>query len=123
MRQNSSLIKSRSSVKPSHYHLFLHDLELGGAFSYQGDLAIDLEIRKGTKDIVLNSNQIQIHEADIKTEHTKTELSFKSSNVSYDVTSQRATISFPEELPVSSKATLKIKFQGTINNVSNFRCR
>lgn len=80
-------------------------------------MSIELEIRNGTKDITLNSYQLQIHEAEIQTEHTKAELSFKSSGVSYDATSQRATISFPEELPVSSKATLKIVFQGTMNNV------
>lgn len=105
------------SVKPSHYAISLYDLEHGGAFSYQGTVTIDLEIKKSSKEIVLNANQLKIHSAELKTEHTKTEQSFKASGISYDAGKQRATLAFGDEPPVTSKASLVIKFQGTMNNL------
>jgi hypothetical protein len=78
---------------------------------------IALEIKKSAKEIVLNTNQLKIHSAELSTEHTKTETSAKASNISYDTNAQRATISFDQEFPVASKAWLDIKFQGTMNNV------
>ncbi|KAF2146106.1 uncharacterized protein K452DRAFT_324140 [Aplosporella prunicola CBS 121167] len=105
------------TIKPFNYAISLYDLEFGGAFGYQGTVTVSAEIRKGTKDVVLNSCQLKIHEATVTTEHTKTQQSIKSSKISYDEPSQRATIAFDEELPVSSKAEITIKFQGTINNL------
>lgn len=106
-----------SSVKPSNYAISITDLELGGNWSYQGRVKIALDIKKASKEIVLNSNQLKIHSAELSTEHTKTESSAKASNISYDTNAQRATISFDQEFPVASKAWLDIKFQGTMNNV------
>ena len=56
------------SVKPVHYDLSIHDLELGGEFSFQGELKIDLEIQKATKEVVINAHQLKLHSAMI--EHT-----------------------------------------------------
>jgi hypothetical protein len=105
------------SVKPTNYAISIHDLELGGKWSYQGRVKIALEINKSAKEIVLNTNQLVIHGAELSTEHTKTESSTKASNISYDKENQRATLSFDQEFPTSSKAWLDITFQGTINNV------
>ncbi|EKG11117.1 Peptidase M1 alanine aminopeptidase/leukotriene A4 hydrolase [Macrophomina phaseolina MS6] len=105
------------TVKPSNYAISLYDLEFGGAFGYQGTVTISSEIRKPTKEIVLNSHQLKIHEASVVTEHTKTQQSIKTTNISYDETNQRATLAFDQELPASSKAEVTIKFQGTINNL------
>ena len=80
-------------------------------------MKIALEIKKSGKDIVLNTNQLEIHSAELSTEHTKTESSAKASNISYDTSAQCATISFEQDFPVASKAWLDIKFQGTMNNV------
>ncbi|KAF2811700.1 uncharacterized protein BDZ99DRAFT_497372 [Mytilinidion resinicola] len=105
------------TVKPSHYSISLYDLELGGEWSYQGTVAIDLEIKKSTKEIVLNSLQLKIHSAELKTENTKTEQNFKASDITYDAHKQRVTLAFGEEPPATSKATLVVKFQGTMNNL------
>jgi hypothetical protein len=78
---------------------------------------IALEIKNPAKEIVLNTNQLEIHSAELSSEHTKTESSTMASNISYDTSAQRATISFDQEFPVASKAWLDIKFQGTMNNV------
>lgn len=66
---------------------------------------------------MLNTNQLTIHEAELSTEHTKTESSAKASKISYDADSQRATILFDHEFPVAEKASLDVTFQGTMNNV------
>lgn len=105
------------TVKPSNYAISLYDLEFGGAFGYQGTVTISSEIRNPTKEIVLNAHQLKIHEASVVTEHTKTQQSIKTTNVSYDEKNQRATLTFDQELPASSKAEVTIKFQGTINNL------
>ncbi|KAF2840379.1 hypothetical protein M501DRAFT_1002726 [Patellaria atrata CBS 101060] len=105
------------SVKPSNYAISLYDLEYGGDFSYQGTVKIALEILKTTKKIVLNSLQLKIHSAELKTEHTKTEQTVKASDISYDERFQRATFTFDDDLPIVSSAELVVKFQGTINNL------
>ncbi|KAF2432236.1 hypothetical protein EJ08DRAFT_585779 [Tothia fuscella] len=105
------------TVKPTNYDIKIHDLELGGKFSYQGRVKIALEIKKSAKEIVLNTNQLVIHGAELSTEHTKMESSAKASNISYDTDAQRATLSFDQEFPKASKAWLDITFQGTMNNL------
>lgn len=104
------------NVKPVNYDISLYDIELGGAYSYQGTVAISARILKGTKDIILNSHQLKIHSAEVLNESTKPQTSYKSSNISYDASKQRVTISFSEELPESEKALIVIKFEGTINH-------
>lgn len=42
---------------------------------------------------------------------------FKASDISYDEGSQRATLTFSEELSVSSNSVLQIEYSGTMNNV------
>jgi aminopeptidase N len=104
------------SIKPVNYDISLYDLEMGGSYSYQGTVTITAKIVKSTREIVLNAHQLKIHSSEVSIEHTKTQQSFKSSNISYDAPRQRVTISFPEELPVSESALITIKFQGTINH-------
>ena len=76
-------------------------------------------MKRNTKEIVLNALQLKIHNALLSTAHTKTETQTKASNITYDDDRRRATISFDNEVPASSKASLELKFQGTINNVSD----
>lgn len=94
----------------------LYDLELGGSWSYQGTVKIDLEIKADTKEITLNTHQLKIHAAEIATEQGKTEGTIKTTNVSYDAQNQRATLAFDQQIPQSHKAVLAITFQGTVNN-------
>jgi aminopeptidase N len=105
------------SVKPSNYAVSLYDLEFLGNWSYQGTVKIDLEIKKPGKEIVLNTNQLVIHGAELVTEQSKTEQAIKTSSISYNETDQRATLSFDQEFAPAAKAVLEIKFQGTINNL------
>jgi aminopeptidase N len=107
-----------TSVKPINYNLSLYNLEFLGKWSYQGTVKIDLDIKKSAKEIVLNTHQLVLHSAELTTEQSKTEQALKSSGISYDEANQRATITFGQEFPVSSKAVLEIKFQGVMNDVS-----
>lgn len=104
------------NIKPINYDLSLYDIELGGAFSYQGTITIQAKVLKSSKEITLNAHQLKIHDVEVSLEHTKTQQSFKSTSISYDAPRQRATIHFAESLPTSEKALIVIRFQGTINN-------
>ncbi|KAG4436463.1 hypothetical protein IFR05_008048 [Cadophora sp. M221] len=104
------------NIKPINYDLALYDIELGGDFSYQGEVGILAKIVKSSKEITLNTHLLKIHTVEVSLEHTKTQQTFKSSGITYDAPRQRATISFTEDLPTSEKALITIKFEGTINN-------
>ncbi|KAF4628180.1 hypothetical protein G7Y89_g9972 [Cudoniella acicularis] len=103
-------------IKPFNYDISIYNIELGGEFSFQGTVNINSKIAKATKEIVLNTHQLKIHSAEVFLEHTKTQQSVKAIDISYDAPRQRATLSFLDELLVSEKASITIKYQGTINN-------
>ncbi|KAL7906930.1 peptidase family M1 domain-containing protein [Trichoderma velutinum] len=103
------------NIKPSHYALSLRDLDFKN-WTYKGTVTIQSEIVKPTKEVVLNTLELKVFNAKVLVDHTKSEQSWESSNVSYDTKAQRATITFDNELPVSSKASLVIEFEGIINN-------
>lgn len=50
-------------VKPKHYDLFLHNLELEGNWTYQGIVTIEVEVKEATKEISLNTHLLKIHDA------------------------------------------------------------
>ncbi len=99
-----------SSVKPTHYAIDLFDLELGGGFSFGGMVRIEVNVSKPVKEITLNAHQLSIVSAEVTGGKT-------ASSVTYDEKSQRATLTFPEEI-VSwpHKAILQIQYKGTMNN-------
>ena len=61
-------------MKPINYAISLYDLELGGAFSYQGTIKIDVDIKNSTKEVILNANQLKVHNAEVIVERTKSKL-------------------------------------------------
>jgi aminopeptidase N len=101
-------------AKPTHYNLAIHDIEFGGKFGYQGTVRITLNLNgaEGSNEIVLNTNQLKIQSAELKTDGTK-----QTKSISYDDKRQRATLDFGEKIQHSGEATLTIKFEGSINNV------
>lgn len=102
-------------VKPINYDINLYNLKLN-AFTYEGTVSILAQVKKATKEITLNATQLKIHTAEVLAEHTKTQTSLKTTTVSYEEARQRATLSFPDEIPVSDKATIVIKFSGIMGN-------
>ncbi|KAI9657062.1 MAG: hypothetical protein M1821_003228 [Bathelium mastoideum] len=105
-----------ADVKPTNYALYIHDIELGGQFSYRGTVSVDIEIKQTLKEITLNAYQLQIHDAELFTEHTKTEQSIKTKEISYDEKARRATFHFPVEVPTTPHGRLVINFSGTVND-------
>ncbi|KAI9774858.1 MAG: hypothetical protein M1840_000074 [Geoglossum simile] len=125
------------ALKPTNYAISLYDLELGGSFSYHGTVKIDVDIKRSTTEVVLNANQLKVNSGEVIVDHTKSEMvllhiesrlheaeltlpaaqeSFKANNISYDERSQRATLTFPTDLPTSPKGLLVLNFSGTMNN-------
>jgi aminopeptidase N len=103
-------------VKPINYDLSIYDLEFSGSFTYQGTVSTLVKIVRSTNEIVLNSHQIIIHGAEVTVEQAKSQQTFKATGIQFDVPQRRATISFRDALPVSDRAVITLRFQGTMNN-------
>jgi aminopeptidase N len=104
------------TVKPVHYDLSLYDIELGGAFSFQGTVKITAKTLESTKIIVLNSHQLKIHDSEVLIESSEPQKTLKSSDILYDASRQRATIEFSGDIPASNIVVIVINFQGIMNN-------
>lgn len=63
---NTSVLTDKSvRVKPINYEIGLFDLELGGAFSFQGIVNIEVKIESAITSITLNAHRLHIHSAEI----------------------------------------------------------
>lgn len=102
------------SVIPTHYVIFLRCLtHPENKFDYNGEATIFLDIISNTKDITLNTTELEIPSAKI---FTRNDISQKAT-ISYQEGTQRTVFSFENEIN-SGKAKLLIQFVGNINNVS-----
>ena len=99
-------------IKPRRYDLSLYDLELGGAFTFQGTVRINVAITRPTKEILLNAHQLKVNSASVSSNGTSQE----SSEILYIEPSQRVSLRFSEDLPSTSDATLSIEYSGVMNN-------
>ncbi|MCJ1399571.1 hypothetical protein MMC11_002773 [Xylographa trunciseda] len=102
-----------SSVKPSNYDISLYDLELGGSYTYQGTVRIDLECHHATKEIILNTLELKLHSAGIAGSGIASQ---KATEILNEEKEQRATISFSDEISAGSKFVLEIKYSGVMND-------
>ncbi|KAF8627899.1 hypothetical protein AX15_004193 [Amanita polypyramis BW_CC] len=97
-------------VKPTHYDVTIRtDLE---KLAYQGFVKISLNIKKDTSRIVLNSSELKLTNVTIYSDALKT--AQEPSSQSYDSVQGRAVFDIPTPLPASSKAELKIGFEGKL---------
>ncbi|KAL3427535.1 peptidase family M1 [Phlyctema vagabunda] len=109
-----------ATVVPINYDISLYDLKLN-AFTFNGTVSILANVVKSTKDITLNALVLKIHSAEVLIEQAKTQSSIKAHDISYDELRQRATLSFPEEIPATDKVTIVVKFSGEMaNNMAGF---
>ena len=102
-----------SSVKPVNYDLSLYDLELGGAFTFQGTVKISVNIKAPTKQILLNSYQLKVNSAQITGNGIKSQ---DASKILYIEKSQRVSLDFAEELSIVEGAVLELQYSGVMNN-------
>ncbi|KAL8789622.1 MAG: hypothetical protein Q9213_001058 [Squamulea squamosa] len=100
-------------VKPTHYEISLHDLDLGGTFSYKGSVKIEILVKSAAKEIVVNAHEIKIHDVHVSGEGAESQ---KASSISHDDRTQRTTFGFPHEIPASKAALLQINFSAVMNN-------
>ncbi|KAL8735688.1 MAG: hypothetical protein Q9181_002751 [Wetmoreana brouardii] len=102
-----------NTVKPIHYDLSLHDLELGGSFGYKGTVKIEIQVKVPTTEITVNAYQLEIRDARVSTQDADSQ---KASDISYDEKLQRVTLRFPKEITRSENASLQVTFAGTMND-------
>ena len=63
-----SLLLTKARVprlKPINYHVSLFDLQLGGSWEYKGVVKVDSKVTRATKEIVLNSKEIDVQSAEV----------------------------------------------------------
>lgn len=99
-----------TNVKPLHYDVVLEpNFE---DFTFNGTVAIDVEIKEASKEVSINSLEIDVKE-------TKLEIDGKTLtpvSSTYDEDIQTNSFTFGETLPEGAKATLAIKFVGILND-------
>ncbi|KGO36645.1 Peptidase M1, alanine aminopeptidase/leukotriene A4 hydrolase [Penicillium expansum] len=100
-------------VKPINYHVSLFDLQFGGSWGYKGALKIDLKVIRATNEIVLNSKEIEVQNAEILGKDGS-QLA-KASGITYDKQSERVSLAFSQEI-APADVVLSINFTGIMNN-------
>lgn len=104
------LTQSPCSVKPTHYKLHIFNLDRK-AFTYDGTVVIDLELKEKTKDIKLNTKQLTFKDANVSTGQSNV----KVTDFSVDSKAEVATLALESEIPGSGDAKLTINFSGIMN--------
>ncbi|CAH2350240.1 alanine/arginine aminopeptidase [[Candida] railenensis] len=97
-----------TNVKPTHYDLTLEPLF--DSFTFDGEVAISLEVNETSNYVTLNSIEIEIHEASIDNK------SIEKESIVFDKDEQTVTFKLDHDLVEKSTAVLKIKFTGELNN-------
>ncbi|KAJ5698266.1 Alanine/arginine aminopeptidase [Penicillium macrosclerotiorum] len=83
-------------AKPTNYHVSLFDLQLGGSWEYKGVVKVDATVTRTTKEIVLNSKEIEVQSAEaLKKDGTSLA---KATEITYDKQSERVTVKFPLDI-------------------------
>ncbi|RAH48551.1 M1 family metallopeptidase [Aspergillus brunneoviolaceus CBS 621.78] len=98
---------------PVHYDVSLFDLQFSDNWGYNGIVKVKARVTRPTKEIVLNSKEIEVQKVEIYGEDG-TKLS-EASEISYDRTSERVAFKFPSEI-APSDILLSMNFTGTMNN-------
>jgi len=91
---------------PSHYSLFLDPLIAQKTFT--GEETIDVRVSTATKEIVLNSLDLDITEAEVKTDS-----SAQKAKVTYDKAQEIVRLSLPAPAPVGP-AQIHLNFSGKL---------
>lgn len=95
-----------TNVKPLRYDLTLEpDFD---AFTFAGDLTIDLKVNEPSSSITLNALEIDIHSASVNGDAV--------SSVDFDEDNQTATFALASQLTPGDKAALTLKFTGILND-------
>ena len=99
-----------TNVTPVRYYLRLEPDILGNTFN--GCVAIDLDINNHTLSIVLHALDLDVQDAAVLVEGKSY---VRCPSVQYDRAAERITISFEERLRAGSQAQLMCTFSGTLS--------
>ena len=115
-------------VKPTRYDVTLYNFDFE-RFTFSGQVIIRSssiyiywyhsleELESLENKIVLNSHELKIHEAAIKSTGTKTESTISAKNISYDENARTATLDFGQTICHDERRSfLTLKFDGILNN-------
>lgn len=95
-----------TNVTPRRYNLTVEPLF--DSFTFNGSVAIDVDVNTPLSSITLNAVEIEIHSATVNgADVAKTTL---------DDEKQTVTLDLAAELPAESKATVELKFTGILND-------
>ncbi|RMZ87884.1 hypothetical protein DV736_g4889, partial [Chaetothyriales sp. CBS 134916] len=100
------------AIKPINYSLSLYNLTLGGHWGYDGIVKIVSHVTTSTKEIVLNAKELEVVKVEVLGPDGA--IVATSTDISYDKTSERATLTLDKSLPTGN-AVVSITFKGTIN--------
>ncbi|MFQ5918966.1 MAG: M1 family metallopeptidase [Thermoplasmata archaeon] len=98
------------SVIPERYRLVLTpDLE---AFTFRGDVAIEVTIQDATSQISMNAIELEVSKATVTLGDGEV---LEPQDVSLDEGLERVTLTFDQDLP-PGPATVSLRFSGTLND-------
>lgn len=115
MCNSSSAVPGRqvlpTNVKPQHYYLSLEPLF--DTFKFNGEVTIDLDVKKSSDFITLHTVDLELLEYHVTTASGKT---VKPTSTSYNDDDQTTTFKFAESLDADTSVKLYIKFIGELND-------
>ncbi|KAH9857712.1 leucyl aminopeptidase [Lenzites betulinus] len=100
-----------TDVKPTHYDLTVWtDLENS---TFEGIVHIDLHVNTETNTVVLNTANLELGEAALKSGSALERAETPSAHA-FDTTNERVTYTFPSALAAGTSARLSVPFKGVI---------
>lgn len=99
-------------VRPTHYALDLRNLDFAN-WTYDGRVAIDVEISSAIKEITINANHLEFQNAKVLVDGV---VKGEATSFSPDTSTQSVTIAFGNEISATKAAVLDIAFQGILND-------
>ncbi|KAK7463587.1 Aminopeptidase 2 mitochondrial [Stygiomarasmius scandens] len=102
-----------TNVKPLHYDLTIQT-DLDNSL-FKGAVKINLDVKDSTSTIILNSNELKIEEAHVRSDEFKGKLA--ASDISVNVKEKRVIFTFPTTFRAGTHLQLKVRFAGELNNI------
>ena len=100
-------------LKPINYDISLYDIQFSGDFQYKGTVKIELQVKKPTKQVVINVNQVKIHAARVSGQDGNES---EATSINHDEHGQTATIDFDKSIE-GTTAVLTLEFTAFLNNL------
>ncbi|TQS36621.1 hypothetical protein Golomagni_02922 [Golovinomyces magnicellulatus] len=100
-----------ANVIPRHYDIVLEPNFKN--FTYKGSVSIDLDVVEDSTSISLNTLDLDIHSTEIISD---SEIISTSPDLLHDESIQTTKFSFQKSLPKNSKAQIRMKFTGQLND-------